>query len=54
MLYKHVGAGISNAVRSFWFGLTASRIGAVPVMALRAHRHSEVRHFLKASGATVE
>ena len=33
-----------------YFALT--RIGAIPVMALRAHRHSEVRHFLKASGAT--
>jgi 2,3-dihydroxybenzoate-AMP ligase len=33
-----------------YFALTA--IGAIPVMALRAHRHSEVRHFLKASGAT--
>jgi 2,3-dihydroxybenzoate-AMP ligase len=32
-----------------YFALT--RIGAIPVMALRAHRHSEVRHFLKASGA---
>jgi 2,3-dihydroxybenzoate-AMP ligase len=28
------------------------RIGAIPVTALRAHRHSEVRHFLTASGAT--
>ena len=27
------------------------RIGAIPVMALRAHRHAELRHFLKASGA---
>jgi 2,3-dihydroxybenzoate-AMP ligase len=27
------------------------RIGAIPVMALRAHRHSEVGHFLRASGA---
>ena len=27
------------------------RIGAIPVMALRAHRHSEVSHFLRASGA---
>jgi 2,3-dihydroxybenzoate-AMP ligase len=26
-------------------------IGAIPVMALRSHRHAEVRHFLKASGA---
>jgi 2,3-dihydroxybenzoate-AMP ligase len=28
-----------------------ARIGAIPVMALRAHRHAEVRHFLTASGA---
>lgn len=27
------------------------RIGAIPVMALRAHRQAEVRHFLAASGA---
>ncbi|KAF1711049.1 acyl-CoA dehydrogenase [Pseudoxanthomonas sangjuensis] len=29
-LYRHVGAAISNAVRSFWFGLTAARIGVAP------------------------
>jgi 2,3-dihydroxybenzoate-AMP ligase len=29
-----------------------ARLGAIPVMALRSHRHAEVRHFLKASGAT--
>jgi 2,3-dihydroxybenzoate-AMP ligase len=32
-----------------YFALT--RIGAIPVTALRAHRHSEIGHFLKASGA---
>ena len=32
-----------------YFALT--RIGAVPVTALRAHRHTEVRHFVRASGA---
>jgi 2,3-dihydroxybenzoate-AMP ligase len=32
--------------------LALVRIGAIPVTALRAHRHSEVRHFLAASGAT--
>ena len=32
-----------------YFGLV--RAGAIPVMALRAHRHAEVRHFLTASGA---
>jgi 2,3-dihydroxybenzoate-AMP ligase len=29
-----------------------ARIGAIAVTALRAHRHTEVRHFLTASGAT--
>ncbi|HEX8013361.1 MAG TPA: AMP-binding protein [Casimicrobiaceae bacterium] len=28
-----------------------ARIGAIPVTALRAHRHAEVAHFLRASGA---
>jgi len=32
-----------------YFALT--RIGAIPVMALRAHRHTEIRHFVRASGA---
>lgn len=27
------------------------RLGAIPVMALRAHRYSEIRHFVEASGA---
>ena len=31
--------------------LALVRIGAIPVMALRAHRHAEVGHFLRASGA---
>ncbi len=31
--------------------LALARIGAIPVTALRAHRHSEVAHFLRASGA---
>jgi 2,3-dihydroxybenzoate-AMP ligase len=31
--------------------LALNRINAIPVMALRAHRHAEVRHFLRASGA---
>lgn len=29
-LYKHIGAGISNAVRSFWFGLTNGRFASAP------------------------
>jgi 2,3-dihydroxybenzoate-AMP ligase len=32
--------------------LALAMIGVIPVMALRAHRHAEVRHFLRASGAT--
>ena len=31
--------------------LALNLLGAIPVMALRAHRHAEVRHFLSASGA---
>ena len=29
-LFGHIGFAISNAVRSFWFGLTAARFGAAP------------------------
>ena len=29
-LFGHIRFGISNAVRSFWFGLTGARIGAAP------------------------
>jgi 2,3-dihydroxybenzoate-AMP ligase len=32
--------------------LALNWIGAIPVMALRAHRHAEVRHFISASGAS--
>ena len=32
--------------------LALNWIGAIPVMALRAHRHAEVRHFIRASGAS--
>ncbi len=31
--------------------LALVRIGAIPVLALRAHRQTEVRHFIRASGA---
>lgn len=31
--------------------LALTRLGAIPVLALRAHRETEVRHFLTASGA---
>ncbi|MCW5580124.1 MAG: acyl-CoA dehydrogenase [Luteimonas sp.] len=30
VLYRHIGGAISNAVRSFWFGITGARIGAAP------------------------
>jgi 2,3-dihydroxybenzoate-AMP ligase len=33
------------------FYLALNYIGAIPVMALRAHRQAEVRHFINASGA---
>ena len=29
-LFGHIGYAISNAVRSFWFGLTGAKIGAAP------------------------
>lgn len=29
-LFGHIGFAISNAVRSFWFGLTAAKIGTAP------------------------
>jgi len=32
--------------------LALNWIGAIPVMALRAHRHAELRHFVRASGAS--
>jgi 2,3-dihydroxybenzoate-AMP ligase len=32
--------------------LALNWIGAIPVTALRAHRHAEVRHFIRASGAS--
>jgi 2,3-dihydroxybenzoate-AMP ligase len=32
--------------------LALNWMGAIPVMALRAHRHAEVRHFIGGSGAT--
>src|SRR6185295_11987640 len=31
--------------------LALNYIGVIPVMALRAHRHAEIRHFLRCSGA---
>ena len=42
---------LPNIVEFVVVYLALNRIGAIPVMALRAHRHAEVRHFLRASGA---
>ncbi len=42
---------LPNIVEFVTVYLALNRIGAIPVMALRAHRHLEVRHFLRASGA---
>lgn len=51
----HVGdrvvVQLPNVVEFITVYLALNRIGAIPVMALRAHRHAEVRHFLRASGA---
>ena len=42
---------LPNIVEFVTVYLALNRLGAVPVMALRAHRHAEIRHFLRASGA---
>jgi len=43
---------LPNTVEFVVSYLALNMLGAVPVMALRAHRHAEVRHFLRASGAS--
>lgn len=42
---------LPNTPEFVHYYLALVRIGAIPVMALRAHRHTEVRHFIRASGA---
>ena len=42
---------LPNGLDFVFFYLALCRLGAIPVMALRAHRHAEVRHFVRASGA---
>jgi 2,3-dihydroxybenzoate-AMP ligase len=42
---------LPNTVEFVVSYLAFNMIGVIPVMALRAHRHAEVRHFLRASGA---
>ena len=42
---------LPNGLDFVYVYLALTRIGAIPVMALRAHRHAEVEHFINASGA---
>lgn len=42
---------LPNTPEFVHYYLALVRIGAIPVMALRAHRHTEIRHFIAASGA---
>ena len=42
---------LPNCVEFVFAYLALTRIGAIPVMALRSHRQTEVRHFVQASGA---
>ena len=42
---------LPNGLDFVFVYLALTRIGAIPVMALRAHRHAEVEHFINASGA---
>jgi 2,3-dihydroxybenzoate-AMP ligase len=42
---------LPNGLDFVFVYLALCRVGAIPVMALRAHRHAEVRHFVRASGA---
>jgi 2,3-dihydroxybenzoate-AMP ligase len=42
---------LPNVVEFATVYFALARLGAIPVMALRSHRHAEVRHFLRASGA---
>jgi 2,3-dihydroxybenzoate-AMP ligase len=43
---------LPNSIEFVLVYLALTRIGAIPVMALRAHRETEVQHFVRASGAT--
>ena len=43
---------LPNSIEFVVSYLALNMIGVVPVMALRAHRHAEVRHFLRASRAS--
>jgi len=43
---------LPNSPEFVYSYLALVRIGAIPVMALRAHRQTEIRHFVRSSGAT--
>src|SRR5215470_8153510 len=49
--YDRVVMQLPNTPAFIQLYLALNYIGAIPVMALRAHRHAEVRHFINASGA---
>ena len=42
---------LPNSVEFVFTYLALTRIGAIPVMALRSHRQTEIRHFVQSSGA---
>ncbi len=42
---------LPNSIEFVIAFLALTRLGAIPVMALRAHRYSEIKHFVDASGA---
>jgi 2,3-dihydroxybenzoate-AMP ligase len=42
---------LPNSIEFVVSFLALMRLGAIPVMALRAHRYSEIKHFIDASGA---
>ena len=48
---ERVVVQLPNVPELVYTYLALARIGAIPVTALRAHRHTEIAHFLSASGA---
>ncbi len=48
---ERVVVQLPNGLDFIFVYLALARLGAIPVMALRAHRHAEVAHFISASGA---
>ncbi len=50
-LHDRVVMQLPNSLEFVVAWLALTRIGAIPVMALRAHREAEIAHFVRASGA---